>query len=189
MGQSELEVWAERQASALLAGCGDRWRHVRAVAGKASRVGRLLLGEPDRAMLVAAAYLHDVGYAPSLTRSGFHALDGAEYLRGHGQERLASLVAHHSGARFEAEERGLAGRLAAFQAEDGPVTDALDFADMTTGPSGDPVTLDDRIEEILRRYPADDPVHRAVIRARPVLRSAVERTRGRLRDAGGGHPI
>jgi putative nucleotidyltransferase with HDIG domain len=189
MGERELEAWARRQASALLAGCGDRWRHVRAVAATASQVGRLLLGEPDRALLVAAAFLHDIGYARPLTRSGFHALDGAEYLRGHGQERLASLVAHHSGARFEAEERGLAGQLAAFELEAGPVMDALDYADMTTGPSGEAVTFDDRIEEILRRYPADDPVYRAVTRARPVLRSAVDRTRGRLRDAGASHPM
>jgi hypothetical protein len=28
-------------------------------------------------------------------------------MRQQGQERLASLVAYHSGARFEAEERGL----------------------------------------------------------------------------------
>jgi HD domain len=162
---------------------------VRAVAETAGRVGRLLLGEPDRAMLVAAAYLHDIGYARSLTRSGLHALDGAEYLRGQGQERLASLVAHHSGARFEAEERGLADELAAFELEEGPVMDALDFADMTTGPSGEAVAFDDRIEEILRRYPAGDPVHRAVRRARPALRSAVDRTWARLRDAGAGHPM
>jgi hypothetical protein len=185
----ELEDWAEQQASALLAGLGDRWRHVRAVARTASRVGSPLLGESDHAVLVAAAYLHDIGYAPSLNRFGFHALDGANYLRDKGHERLASLVAHHSAARFEAEERGLSEELSAFEAEDGPVMDALDFADMTTGPSGAPTTLDDRIEEIMRRYPADDPVHRAVVRARPVLRSAVDRTRERLRAAGAGHPM
>lgn len=187
MDERNLEAWAERQASALLAGCGDRWRHVLAVAEEARRVGRLL-GGPDRAML-AAAYLHDIGYARSLTRSGFHALDGATYLRDQGHGRLASLVAHHSGARFEAEERGLAEELAAFELEEGPVMDALDFADMTTGPSGAAVTFDDRIKEILRRYPADDPVHRAVTRATPVLRSAVDRTRARLRDAGAGQPM
>src|SRR6266511_2767052 len=123
MGDRELEVWAERQASVLLAGYPDRWRHVRAVAETASRVGRLLLDGPDQAMLVGAAYLHDIGYARSLTRFGFHALDGAEYLRGQGQERLASLVAHHSGARFEAEERGLAEELTGFELEDGPRMD------------------------------------------------------------------
>ncbi len=31
--------------------------------------------------LVAAAYLHDIGYAPELAITGFHPLDGARHLR------------------------------------------------------------------------------------------------------------
>jgi hypothetical protein len=93
-----------------------------------------VLSAEDADLLVAAALLHDVGYAPSLNRLGFHAVDGARFLRAQGQERLARLVAHHAGARFEAEERGLVEELAAFPVEDGPVMDALTFADMTTGP-------------------------------------------------------
>ena len=129
---------------------------------------------------MAAAFLHDVGYAPSLHWLGFHAVDGARFLRAHGQERLACLVAHHSGARLEAEERGLLEELAVFPVEDGPVMDALTFADMTTGPAGQPMTLDERIEEVQRRYPPDDPVHRAIVRARPELQAAIDRTRQRL---------
>jgi hypothetical protein len=50
---------------------------------------------------------------PSLDRLGLHPVDGAHFLRAHGQERLACLVAYYSGARFEAEERGLVDKLAA----------------------------------------------------------------------------
>jgi HD domain len=127
---------------------GDRWQHVQAVADEARRIG-LDLADEDRDVLVAAAYLHDIGYAPSLNRLGFHPVDGARFLRQHGHERLARLVAHHSGARFEAEERGLLDELAAFPVEDGPVLDALTFADMTTGPAGEAVTLEERVGEIL----------------------------------------
>jgi hypothetical protein len=117
---------------------------------------------------------------PSLNRLGFHAVDGARFVRAQGQQRLARLVAHHSGARFEAEERGLVEELAAFPAEDGSVMDALTFADMTIGPSGQPMTLEQRIEEVQRRYPRNDPVHRAIVRARPELQAAIDRTRQRL---------
>jgi HD superfamily phosphodiesterase len=55
-------------------------------------VGAVLSAE-DGDVLVAAAFLHDVGYAPSLNRLGFHPGDGARFLRGHGQDRLAYLVA------------------------------------------------------------------------------------------------
>jgi hypothetical protein len=48
-------------------------------------------------------------------------------------------------------DRGLVEALAAFPVEDGPVMDALTFADMTTGPAGQPMTLNQRIEEVQRR--------------------------------------
>jgi hypothetical protein len=73
-----------------------------------------------------------------LNRLGFHPVDGAYYLRAHGKERLACLVAHHSGACIEAEERDLVNELAAFPVEDGPVMDAHTIVDMTTGPAGQP---------------------------------------------------
>jgi hypothetical protein len=174
-----LEPWAKSQAEQLIGPLGDRWTHVQVVADAARRVATVLPNE-DRDVLVAAAYLHDIGYAPSLNRLGFHPVDGALFLRAHGQERLACLVAHHSGARFEAEERGLEDELAAFPVEDGPLMDALTFADMTTGPAGQPMTLEQRIEEVQRRYRSDNPVHRAIVRARPELQAAIDRTRQRL---------
>jgi hypothetical protein len=177
-----LEAWAKAQAERLIGPLGNRWTHVQAVARQAGRVAAVLSAE-DGEVLVAAALLHDVGYAPSLNLLGFHPVDGARFLRTHSQERLACLVAHHSGARFEAEERGLVDELAAFPLEEGPVLDALIYADMTTGPAGQPMTLDQRVDEIQHRYPPNDPVHRAIVRARPLLQAAIERTRQRLDDA------
>jgi hypothetical protein len=52
------------------------------------------------------------------------------------------------------------------------------------------MTLEERIEEVQRRYGSDDPLHRAIVRARPLLQAAIHRTRqrldGRLRPTGGG---
>jgi hypothetical protein len=176
---ADLPSWAEQQAAALLADLGDRWKHVHGVVAQARRASAVLASE-DRSYLVAAAWLHDIGYAPPLGRLGFHPVDGARYVRQQGHERLASLVAHHSGARFEAEERGLVDALAEFLPEDGPLLDALTYADMTTGPAGERMALEERVAEILDRYPPDDPVHRAIRRSRPVLQEAVDRTLARL---------
>jgi hypothetical protein len=85
-------------------------------------------------------------------------------------------VAHHSGATFEAKERGYAAELAAFAQERSPVMDALVYADMTTGPACQRLTFEVRIAELLERYPPGHPVHRAISRARPTLAAAVERT-------------
>jgi putative nucleotidyltransferase with HDIG domain len=71
-----------------------RWRHVRAVAQRARSVATTLSLPDD---LLAAAWLHDIGYAPELAETGFHPLDGARFLRRAGVDgQVVSLVAYHS---------------------------------------------------------------------------------------------
>src|ERR1035437_8052624 len=55
--------------------------------------------------LEMAALLHDVGRALDPRDTTPHAFLGAEYLRSLGLERVANLVAFHSGAAIEARER------------------------------------------------------------------------------------
>src|SRR5260370_21607181 len=98
----DLVVWSKQQALTLLPAVGKRWLHVQGVVRQAERVSALF-AEEDQHYLLAAAYLHDIGYAPALQRTGFHPLDGATYILDQlGDMRLAALVAHHSEARFEA---------------------------------------------------------------------------------------
>jgi putative nucleotidyltransferase with HDIG domain len=170
-------------AESMLAPLGDRWRHVQAVAARAASV-TAAVREDDRAVLVDAAWLHDIGYAEAARVTGFHPLNGARHLEARGfDRRLCRLVAHHSGARFEAEERGLADELAAFDLEEGPAMDALIYVDMRTGPRGQPLTFEERISDILDRYAPDHPVHRAISRARPMLAAAVTRVEQRLHQS------
>jgi HD domain len=174
----ELEE-ARSIAERLLAPLGDRWRHARAVGQRAQEVGRIL-SEPERRFLVAAAYLHDVGYAPALRRTGLHQLDGAHYVRSLGQERLASLIAHHSESRFEVQLRGFGDELGLYEREASWTTDALTYCDLTTGPLGQPMTLDERITEVEQRYGQGEIVT-ALRQATPYLAAAVARTQERLR--------
>ncbi|MGW7050802.1 HD domain-containing protein [Streptomyces sp. NPDC054887] len=171
---------AAELAESLLPPLGDRWLHTQAVAERASEVAGAV-PENERDLLVAAAWLHDLGYAPELRETGFHPLDGARYLESLGAPaRLVRLVAHHSGATFEAEQRGLSGELAAYEREDSALLDALIFADMTTGPAGQRFEFDRRIDEILVRYEKGSEVYTAISEARPYLGAAVERTLARL---------
>lgn len=159
-----------------------RWGHVQAVGKKALSVGDQLFAIEDASVLAMAAILHDVGYAPDLVKTGFHPLDGARWLREHGwDERVVALVAHHSCATIEAEERGLREELEAeFANEDSVVTQALWFCDMTTGPDGDDVEVEARLAEILERYGPEHVVTRFIRRARPQILDAVRQTERRL---------
>ncbi|MGH3566354.1 MAG: HD domain-containing protein [Pseudonocardia sp.] len=160
-----------------------RWAHSAGVARHAHALGGQL---PEHAELViAAAWLHDIGYAAPLLDTGFHPIDGARHLReaGFGDRRLWTLVAHHSCAVVEAEERGLDYVLTAEFPVDGTepaALAALTYCDMTTDPDGEPVGVDERIGEILARYGPGDVVHRAVSRAAPTLRRQVAEVRALL---------
>src|SRR6476646_2282426 len=78
----------------------ERWQHTQGVARRAAELS-VTVAEGARPLLVAAAWLHDIGYAPTLKRTGLHPLDGGLYLRKQRwDEALCALMAHHSGARF-----------------------------------------------------------------------------------------
>ncbi|HEY3718401.1 MAG TPA: HD domain-containing protein [Jatrophihabitantaceae bacterium] len=161
-----------------------RWVHVQAVAERAASLASV--PNFDREALTAAAWLHDIGYAPPLVDTGFHPLDGARHLRRLGTvpERVVGLVAHHSCAVIEADERGLLDELVTeFDREESPTADALWYADMTTGPDGQHIPVDERLAEIRARYGPGHIVTRFINRAEPQIVAAVERTKSRLASA------
>lgn len=172
---------ASAVAKRFVAPLGRRWLHVQAVAQRAAEISEAFPVNEQHS-LIAAAWLHDIGYSPVIGRTGFHPLDGARYLRDTDWPAMVvNLVAHHSGARFEAVERGLARELLdEFPFKDSALLDALVTADLTTGPAGESLTYAERITDILDRYPPDDPVHRAWLVAKPVLAAAVGRTLERV---------
>ncbi len=175
---SDAEKIARRHLQAALP---QRWRHVDAVARKAARLADALFAGADAEALKAAAWLHDIGYAPDIRDTGFHPLDGAVWLRAaRCDARVSALVAHHTCADIEAEARGFADSLRAFPRETSPVADALLYADMRSGPDGQDFTVGARLDEIVRRYGEGSGVARFIQRARPAIVEAAQRVEVRL---------
>jgi HD superfamily phosphodiesterase len=174
------DVEAERLAAELLAPLGRRRQHAHAVGVSARALVRRI-PNVDASLLVPAAFLHDIGYAPALVDTGFHPVDGARWLRSLGEMRLAGLVAHHSAAAYEAAERGLQKSLEEFPEERSMEADVLTYCDMTTGPSGEAMTFEQRVKEIKDRYGPGDPVTRALEAAMSQLEATVTRVAETLR--------
>jgi HD superfamily phosphodiesterase len=139
-----MESWAQQLARALLQEeLPRRWAHVQGVAARARSLAAVLGADAD--LLEAAAWVHDIGYAPGLNTTGLHQLDGARYLRDaqHADAMLCGLVAHHSCAIVEAGGRGLAEVLGLeFEPAPRELSDALTYCDMTTSPDGEIVPVD-----------------------------------------------
>lgn len=177
-----LADWAEDTARSILqTPLPRRWAHSQGVAAQARSLN-LLLGK-DADLLTAAAWLHDIGYAPDLIDTGFHPLDGARYLGDTVQasDMLCRLVAHHSCAMIEAAQRGLADQLRReFERPRSDLADTLIYCDMTTGPDGQRFSVEQRLAEIRARYGPEDPVTRALVLSAPQLTSAVRRIERKL---------
>jgi hypothetical protein len=157
-----VDAWAFIQAKRHLAPLGRRFSHVQGVAARAQLIGPTVVGEHSERLL-AAAMLHDIGYAPRLATSGFHPLDGARFCRNAGYPQIASLIAHHTGARNEAQLRGLLPQLLdEFPYEDSLMQRALTYCDLTTAPDGTRTNVNARVVEICERYGGEHVVSRAI---------------------------
>jgi HD domain len=176
-----LISWAERLAQALLQEpLPRRWAHVQGVAARARSLAPVL--GADAGLMEAAAWLHDIGYAPGLAVTGLHALDGARYLRDaqHADAMLCRLVAQHSYAITEAGERGLADVLGPeFEPAPYVLSSVLTYCDMTTSPDGELVTAGWRQAEIHHRYRPGHLVSRSIQRSTPMILRAVEQVHDR----------
>ncbi|MCK2237830.1 MULTISPECIES: HD domain-containing protein [unclassified Crossiella] len=175
-----MSEWAEQITREQLADVlPRRWAHVQGVAARARESAHLFSEDGD--LLVAAAMLHDIGYAPDLVDTEFHPLDGAAYLESLGADsRVCALVARHSGAIEEAKLRNLESEIQRFPDERTALRDALWWADMTTTPHGQHTTVDERLHEIRQRYGPGHLVSRSIDNSESEIRAAVDRTHKRL---------
>ncbi len=94
-------------AAELLGGVDSRLAHSLAVG---RRVEQLTADFPaaGRDVIVASAYLHDIGYSPQCVDTTWHPLDGARWLARHGwAPAICRLVLWHTAAWHEGRLRGL----------------------------------------------------------------------------------
>lgn len=157
-----------------------RWAHTQGVAARARSLATILGDNSE--IVEVAAFLHDIGYSSALSSTGFHPLDGARYLRDvvDADAVLCQLVAHHSGALVEADERGIVQLGEEFAVPDPDLLHALTYCDLTADVNGHQVDFEERLSEILTRYPREHVVHRSVVRSAPALRTAVLEVEQRL---------
>lgn len=161
--KASIVIAAERTARRQLRGDRPRLAHVEGAARAAAHVSHGL-DDGAASAVVAAAWLHDIGYAPALVRTGFHPLDGALHLASVGwPDDVVRLVAHHSYAAIVAPYFGVADHLTVLDPVGGRAADILTFADIVSGADGRGTTIQRRIEEMRQRHAeARSPVPREV---------------------------
>lgn len=148
----------------------DRLAHSYAVAEK-TRLLSSGIGERSSEWYWCLGLLHDIGYSEPL--SGHHGLDGARIVSAAGPDlaQFAAHIAWHSTAKWEYEILGLS--------SGDPMPGLVDhsllwMADFTTGPQGQPITLEGRIAEIRSRHSPSSSAVLAIEESMPSLVRAEE---------------
>lgn len=173
---------ARSLAATMLSSQPRRFRHVEGAARAAAHVAARL-PELPRGILISAAWLHDIGHAPDVERSGFHPLDGAVFLDDGGWDpMIVRLVAHHSHARLLAPYYNVEAELTQFAPVAGMLADAVTFADVVAGVDGTGVTVEECINELRSRTGATRAVPEIVREARfRLLRQSTDSVAGAIR--------
>jgi hypothetical protein len=119
------------------------------IAGMAA--GALRVEQADT--VIAAAWLHDIGYAAAVARTGFHPLDGALFLAREGwPDPIVFMVAHHSHAAVVAPYYGVHHHMALFDHVPGHADDIITFSDLRAGTNGLGADPRDRIDDMRQRH-------------------------------------
>lgn len=135
----------------------DRFDHLHAVWQRAVDLRHhdgVCLGAATWDRLELAALLHDVGRGLDPFDEEPHGFTGARLLDSLGLHDVAPLVAHHSGARFEAVARGMSDRNR-WTTEEPDLLAILTYLDRTTSATGEPVSIAQRRHDISRRHGND----------------------------------
>jgi hypothetical protein len=149
----------EQTATRALAGTGTRLAHSRRVASQV-QLALPLVDSDWRAAVSAAAWVHDIGYSPAAAVIGFHPLDGARWLRVEGwPDQVTGLVAWHTHAEKEADLRGISPYEDEFARPPDAALAVLTWADLTSAPDGVECEAEERLQQILDRYPPGSVVH------------------------------
>ena len=140
--------------------------------------------EHQRLQLLQAALYHDIAYADPLKLSSYHPLDGAIHLAHVGaDEEVIEAILYHSDARGSAkrfpEVESIYCELD-LVCKPSLVADALTFCDRRTSPSGQPISLERRLQEVRERYGVDHPVVTTNPNAPQEFRAISERIREAL---------
>jgi hypothetical protein len=163
---SRLVRDARALAESLLVDDPTRLEHVRGAGTVAGMVASALSPHQPE-MIIAAAWLHDIGYAPAIARTGFHPVDGALFLAREGwPDPVVFMVAHHSQAAVLAPYYGVQHHMALLEHVHGVADDIITFSDLRAGPNGLGAEPRDRVEDMRRRHADSGVVPRAIREAR-----------------------
>ena len=153
----------------------DRLRHILTVARKVRETAQQLSAKyPEMDLDVNVAYcaalLHDIGYLDALTVSGFHPIDGANYLRECGYPDLAEYILGHSNSPEQATLLQIEGVVMSPHI----IAKLITYWDIRVRQGGALVSYAERLDDIKTRYGVESQVWKSHLLAHDRISQLVQ---------------
>lgn len=166
---------AEVFINEVFAGEPQRLRHLLVIAElvrqSARDINELNPGmNVDEVLAYCAALVHDIGYIDAARQTGFHPLDGYNFLCRHGAPQLARRIAGHSSSPEEAVLLGFT----LPEYEEDIVAKLITYWDMQVKQGGEIAGYDERRQDIVQRYGEESVIARAHGLALPRIKQIIE---------------
>jgi hypothetical protein len=138
----------------------NRYKHILGVVERMKEcLNQIHIDESLKPQLIQAAYLHDIGYSTKLNVHHFHPLDGAIFAQSAGFSKpVIAAVLFHSGA-YESV-KATRPDLDSIYTHNNQLLDEQDqlfirlvtYCDLHTSPTGEKISFEERIRDIVNRY-------------------------------------
>lgn len=123
------------------------------------------LDDKTRNELINIAFLHDIGYSEQVIKTGFHPLDGALFCKELGcTQEVITAVMFHSGA-YKDVKMNFPDIMGCYINQNYKINDKskiyielITYCDLQRSPLGFKVSLEERLNDIYRRYGEDHNV-------------------------------
>lgn len=161
----------------------NRYKHILGVVNRLQDLlPKLPISNQQRIELLNAAFLHDIGYSDQLNKLSFHPLDGAIYAQRIGYAKpVVSAVLFHSCAYDQMKmyrndlSEYMERNYLDLTDEDLFFIKVITYCDLHTSPTGENITLDYRISEVVDRYGVDHDVSKFMLACEPKFRKIVDK--------------
>ncbi len=132
--------------------------------------------------LLQTCYLHDVGYSPQLNQNNYHQLDGAIFANAQGFSKpVVAAVLFHSCA-YESAIPSRPDLVDIYEQNfsllddvDRMFIDLVSYCDLHTSATGECVTLQERVDDVVIRYGEDHEVSRLMLANQPEFEEMIDK--------------
>lgn len=161
----------------------NRYHHVLGVVDRMKElIERINLPYEWKPLLIQTAYLHDVGYCEQLNQYNFHPLDGAIFTQEMGFPKpVVSAVLFHSDAYTSVKHtrpdllETYSFNQSLLDETDHLFIELITYCDIQTSPMGEKITLEERVQDVIRRYGEDHEVSHMMLSSQPYYQKIVDK--------------